>query len=145
MALGDIALKENQLQSAQEKYQRALQIAPRHPAANLAMAQFWEAQDKTEEAIRAYNQAARVSNSPEVYRKIAQLNLQRNYVSAAIVAYRQLLERFPNDAATYLALGQILAEQKRTSEARQMLERASVLYSNDPANLSVIRNLLDKL
>lgn len=145
VALGDVALKQNQLRQAQEKYQRALAIDPRHSGANLAMAKFWEAQGDLDRAVAAYTIASRNSNNREIYRKVANLHMQRNFTAAAIVAYRQLLERFPDDAPTYLELGKIFAQQKRRSEARQMLQTAATLYRNDPTTLATIQSLLEQV
>ncbi|MCS6959349.1 MAG: tetratricopeptide repeat protein [Pseudanabaenaceae cyanobacterium SKYGB_i_bin29] len=145
VALGDVALRQNQIRQAQEKYQRALELNPRHGGANLAMAKLWEVQGDLERAISAYTIASRYSNNREIYRKIANLQLQRNFTAAAIVAYRQLLERFPDDAPTYLELGRIFVQQKRRSEARQMLERAAAFYSNDPSTMATVRSLLEQI
>jgi uncharacterized protein HemY len=45
------------------------------------------------------------------------------------VAYRQILEAEPEDAATYLALGKLLVTQQRAIEARKMLESAERFFN----------------
>ena len=55
--------------------------------------------------------------------------IQQGSLSGAIVAYRQILETDPEDAATHLALGKLLASQQRGIEARKMLETAESLFN----------------
>jgi tetratricopeptide (TPR) repeat protein len=65
----------------------------------------------------------------KIQNAIADLYIQQGSLSGAIVAYRQILETDPEDAATHLALGKLLASQQRAIEARKMLETAENLFN----------------
>jgi Flp pilus assembly protein TadD len=65
----------------------------------------------------------------ELQRAIADLYIQQGSLSGAIVAYRQIIEVEPEEAATYLSLGKLLATQQRFDEARKTLGTAERLFN----------------
>ena len=134
VAIGGLLAEQNQTDEAIAKYKRALEINPRHPQANLAIYKVFQSQGNYTEAIASLRRAASARNIPsnnlvEIQRAIADLYIQQGSLSGAIVAYRQILEAEPEDAATYLALGKLLATQERTIEARKMLENAERFFN----------------
>ena len=134
VAIGGLFAEQNQNEEAIAKYKRALEINPRHPQANLAISKVFQSQGNYTEAITSLRRAASARNIPtnnlvEIQRAIADLYIQQGSLSGAIVAYRQILEAEPEDAATYLALGKLLATQERAIEARKMLENAERFFN----------------
>ena len=126
--------EQNQTEEAIAKYKRALEINPRNSQANLAISKVFQAQGNYAEAIASLRRAASARNIPpnnliEVQKAIADLYIQQGSLSGAIVAYRQILEAEPEDAATYLTLGKLLVTQQRFDEARKMLGTAERLFN----------------
>lgn len=134
VAIGGLFAEQNQNDEAIAKYKRALEINPRHPQANLAIARVLQSQGNYAEAIASLRHAASArnissSNLIDLQREIANLYIQQGSLSGAIVAYRQIIETEPDDAETYLALGNLLVTQQRVTEARKTLEMAERLFN----------------
>jgi tetratricopeptide (TPR) repeat protein len=125
-----------------------LDIDPRHPEANTAIARILVSKGEIDAAISAYRKVAAASPSDTaVQYAIADLYLKKKSLSGAIVAYRQILTINPDDARAHLALGKALAQQKRRSEASKSLERAQKLYTlaGDHKAASEAKSLLEEL
>jgi tetratricopeptide (TPR) repeat protein len=150
VAVGGMFAEQNKLDEAVTKYKRALEINPRHPQANLAIANILQSQGDYNEAINFLRRAATTRNSTDainIQRAIANIYLKQGSLSGAIVAYRQITDLNPDDAAAHLALGKILSSQQRYGEARRSLEYAEKIYNQqgDIEGLTQTRKALAEL
>ncbi|HEX8987256.1 MAG TPA: tetratricopeptide repeat protein [Rhodocyclaceae bacterium] len=72
----------------------------------------------------------------------AELAYESGEAAKAEVLYRSLARRMPNDAETWLRLGNLYARNNRPDEASAAYQRALILNNTDPRawnNLAVVR------
>ena len=134
-------LQKNDPAQAATFLNQALAAKPDYAEAILLLAQINLRTGKAQAVVESMSSFA--SNHPEnpvakflladAYRVLGQLD-------DAAKIFRDQLTTSPNSADACLALGIILAQQKKNDEARAMLERAQQLAPNNPLPLSHLIN-----
>lgn len=74
--------------------------------------------------------ASQLPPAARVYWREAEAGISQNAESRILVPLQLLVEQYPQFIPGHLRLAQVLRERDRTSESRQVLERASQLYPN---------------
>jgi tetratricopeptide (TPR) repeat protein len=149
VALASVNESKNNPQETTEIYRRILAIDPRHFKANMAIALIARDRGDFDEAMTAYRRAATgqidAETSAQIRRAIAALYLRQNNISGAIVSYREILARNPEDASAHFALGKLLLEQLRKPEAIQSFKQAERIFANkgDIKSLTEVKKALE--
>ena len=126
--LGVAHLEQYDYGAAASAFGRALQLLPDLAIArlNLAIALLYDGQlDAANDAARAA--AARLGERPEGAFVLGLIARADNRVKDAEAAFRQVIQRDPQDAGAHVQLGQVLLGERRLREAADMFDRALTL------------------
>ena len=120
-----VALASRQPEAAVKMARAALAAAPRMGAAWVALGQALHADDRGEEAERAYQQAIRLDGLDELARMgMGELMLATGRPQEAVQEFELALRRKPALAAAQMGLGNALAALGRDSEALARYQQA---------------------
>lgn len=93
-------------------------------------------------AIKGYESALEIDNINNIVRtNLANLYYQNDEFEKAEAAFRTIIKQEPEYGATYYSYGLLLAELKRTEDAIEQLELATIYMSDNPRayyNLSLL-------
>ena len=109
---------------------RALNLKPGYLKARLFLGNALLAQGETAAAVQAYREALQIDlDNAQVHQGLARGLQILGRGEEAVLAYREAIRLQPDDAATYRNLGGLLAEQRRFSEAGDVLQTSVSLDS----------------
>ena len=116
--LGDIFLKQKQLEEAIACYRRALELEPAHAQAYFRLGEILQSRGRTTEASACFRQAIRYNNSTlSYYYRLGQILVQEQQFDEAIAYYQKAIQLEPKRWQTYHQLGEILSKVERWQEA----------------------------
>ena len=126
------------LHEAEAAFQQALALDPRYVKAENNLGVVYEAENRSADALRAYEtavawQQADTHKSEQPYLNYGKLLVEQNRVGDALPPLREAVSIAPNCAACHEALGRALARAGKNVEARTELEEAVKL---EPKNAS---------
>ncbi len=85
-------------------------------------------------AVELLKEAVRMDPRPEYFAALGQAQSKNpRWRRHAVESYRQALEKAPDDAGLYLALGKLLEDQEQVEEARQKYQKALELMPDNVA------------
>ena len=122
-----------------EQFERALQLRPKFPLAqiNLAIALF-NAQKLSDAKIAAAQALVLTPNSPQANYILGLIARTENQPDEAVAEFAKVLELDPLDVGANVNIGQIMLQQKQYDKALSHLQTA---YNAEPYNTSAIYNL----
>ena len=122
--------------------QRALEISPNHPAANLALGDLWLRQKHLPEAMERFETVLRIERDPAAQQgelaASTQLALAASHVGDTQAAYRCLehaAEFLPDSTELLTDLGLVSSQLHRYDRAREVLQHALTVEPNRAATL----------
>lgn len=139
------ALNRGELDQAERLYQQALTRQPRHPDALLGMASIAERRGLTEIAQRRYREVLQSDPGNPIALSSVLAGLQVDQLSGAESELRTALSRYPEHAALYFALGNVLAQRQRWPEAQQAYFEAATRAPSNPDYAFNLAVALDRL
>jgi len=103
---------------AEQAYQQALQLAPRHLGAHLAYARFKDRQGQTDPAFQIYKKAAQLyPNEAAVYNDLGLFYARHGSNQEALSAYGRAIELQPNRALYRNNVAVLLVDVGRSEQA----------------------------
>ena len=103
------------------------------PRALVILANNYESMHEYSLAADAYKKAIELdANRVELKEAMAQDQALAGRYDDALKTYQEILQASPQDPKPFLRMAQIYREQKKTTEARQMIEKAKALDPEDP-------------
>lgn len=117
--------------AAEQSYQQALRMAPKHLGAHLAYARFKERQGETREAIQWCQRAARIyPNEAAVFNDLGLICARHGLQADALAAYRRAIELQPQRALYRNNIAVLLVDMGRADQA---LTHLSAVYAEPEA------------
>ena len=139
------ALNQGQLDQAERLYRQALARQPRHPDALLGLASIAERRGLFEVAQRRYREVLHSDPGNPIALSAVLAGLQIDQLPAAESELRSALAQHPQHAALYFALGNVLAQRQRWSEAQQAYFEAANRAPSNPDYAFNLAVALDRL
>lgn len=137
-ALGDLLVKDDQLEEAIRVYEKIERIQPADLQVKQRLARTFLAMDDPPKAIAVLESLARKQKNPgNVHYYLAELYLQAGDVANAAAHFRTAAEHSPGDPAPWLKLAAIQAEQD-DEKAVATLAEALEKIPGDPKLLEVL-------
>jgi tetratricopeptide (TPR) repeat protein len=104
--------------AAEQSYQQALRIAPKHLGAHLAYARFKERQGQTQEALQCYQKVARLlPNEAAVFNDMGLLYARHGMNNEALAAYSRAIELQPRRSLYRNNMAVLLVDLDRADQA----------------------------
>lgn len=138
--------RDNDIQAAQEAFERAIQLASQSGAGYFAMGQLLVRQGLYAEAGPWFEQALLLSPNQQTY-YLPRANAVRsagNY-AFAIELYQQTIQRYPRYSYAYLHLAQAYRMDGQIEQAVQAIEQALVLQQPPVSNFYLIAGQIYEL
>ena len=116
--LGDIFLKQNQLEEAIACYRRAIELESDHAPAYFRIGEIFQSRGRSTEAITCFRQAVRYDNSTVFYhQRLGQILVQEQKFDEALSCYQKAIQLEPKQWKTYHQLGEILSKVEKWQDA----------------------------
>jgi protein O-mannosyl-transferase len=131
-------IAQGKLEEATDACRRALELGPGTASAHFAMGEVMARKGDYANAISEFRAALAIGEDFAAWNDMAICLNRTGQPKLAEDAWRNAIRLRPDDAAAYVNLGALLAEQGRRAEAMTILERAVAL---DPGNTSVMQRL----
>lgn len=110
------------LDAAEQSYQQALHLSPKHIGVHLAYARFKEQQGQTRAAIECYQKAARIApNEAAVYNDLGLLYARHGMNNEALACYGRAIEIQPRRPLYRNNMAMLLVEMGRGDQALKHL------------------------
>jgi tetratricopeptide (TPR) repeat protein len=122
LAMSQIKLGETN--NAIQTYNQAIQLHPNDDTLYTALGNLYFGEEKTGEAITAYENAVRIYDDGNNRFSLGQAYLKSGRNEDAANQFRKVIELNQSSANGYFGLGQALAAQKKYPEAIKQFERA---------------------
>jgi tetratricopeptide (TPR) repeat protein len=132
-------IEESQPQDSLAAYQKAAELDPKSPEAQLGAARIAERSGNTAAAEQQYLKLAEAGNNDSIERLIG-LYLKQNRYADAETWMRKYMAANPQNTASQLQLGKLLAAEGKTQEAIAILEPV-YKSSSDPKIARDLANL----
>ncbi|MDJ0632868.1 MAG: tetratricopeptide repeat protein [Xenococcaceae cyanobacterium MO_188.B29] len=143
--LGNILLKQNQLEEALVCYRRAISLKPDYAQAHFRLGEILQSRGSRTEAIDCWEQAVRFNKTnPNYYYHLGQLLVQAENFERAIFCYQQTIKLQPDYWQTYHHLGQVLSRLSRWQEAVVAYNQALAINKKNPELYLGLGNTLAK-
>nr|WP_225444522.1 tetratricopeptide repeat protein [Pseudomarimonas arenosa] len=139
------ALNRGDLERAERLYRQALARAPRHPDALLGLASIAERRGLTEVAQRRYREVLHSDPGNPIALSAVLAGLQADQLPGAESELRIAISRHPDHAALYFALGNLMTQRQRWSEAQQAYFEAATRAPSNPDYAFNLAVTLDRL
>jgi len=109
-------------EAAEQSYQKALHLAPKHIGVHLAYARFKEQQGQTRVAIEFYQKAARIApNEAAVFNDLGLLYTRHGMKKEALACYGRAIEIQPRRSLYRNNMAMLLVEMGQTDQALKHL------------------------
>lgn len=134
---GLMLLQAGRAAEAEAPLRRAVEIAPRHPAARMNLAQWLAHQGAHEAAVEVVESV--VADEPGrhwAWERLGELKARLRRFGEAVSHFRRALELQPNDPSILFKIAQACFDDGDTAEARRMLSLSAALA---PGNAAVLR------
>jgi len=140
--LGTVLFQQHRLDEAAAEFREAARVKPDDPEPHKDLADVLTAQNRLPEARQERAlAAASAEHLGETHYRIATALQGDNDPDGAIKHFRKSITFRPNSAEAYLALGKLLVEQNRSTEAIAALRQGTEAMPDDPR----LRNELARL
>ncbi len=104
--------------AAEQSYQQALRLAPKHVGAHLAYARFKDRRGQTQEALQCYQKAARLlPNEAALFNDMGLLYARHGANNEALAAYSRAIELQPRRSLYRNNMAVLLVDMERTDQA----------------------------
>ena len=114
-----------------EQYLKKILFKNNTPEMNYLYGNVLKAQNKNEEAIKAYNSAISLDNSfSEAYNNLANTQKKINQIEEAIINYKKAIEKKTNNLEAYYNLANLYKSEKKFKEAIENYKKVIELNSN---------------
>lgn len=114
---GDESKLNQELDSAEKHYRRALKLNPTEWRAHYGLGNVFYDRERYAESIAEYERAVQLNRRyAESYRGLAQAYVLNKNLTQAVAAYKQLIRLMPNDVSAYRRLGWVYRDQQRYAE-----------------------------
>jgi Flp pilus assembly protein TadD len=132
--LGLSAWKSGDLVKAEDAFERALEIDPRHVKSYVNLSRVLIDLKRSDDAIATLTKAAEIhQDAPEVWRLLGRTYHAQHKTEQAVAAYRRAIEADDADAWAINNLGLVLLESGRPEEALPLFATAAQLRKDVPA------------
>jgi tetratricopeptide (TPR) repeat protein len=125
------AYRAGDLAAAEVSYRRALDIAPRHPNALHGLAAVLQRNGRFAESRQFYESLLSVEPGNTAAATALLAQNEGDSLDSSMSDVRALLQRHPDSASLHFALGILLAQESRWTEARHVFANASRLESGN--------------
>lgn len=139
------ALAEGQLDKAESLYRRALQAQPRNQEGTLGLASVLHRKGNREGAWKAYREVLAQSPDNAIAVTGMMILLSESDPVSAESRIKQFIDARPGEEGPQLALGHLMARQKRWSEAQAAFFAAYTLQPGSASNNYNLAVALDRL
>jgi tetratricopeptide (TPR) repeat protein len=139
------ALAGGQLDKAESLYRRALQAQPRNQEGTLGLASVLHRKGNREGAWKAYREVLAQSPDNAIAVTGMMILLSESDPASAESRIKQFIDARPGEEGPQLALGHLMARQKRWSEAQAAFFAAYTLQPSSASNNYNLAVALDQL
>jgi tetratricopeptide (TPR) repeat protein len=127
-------MRQQQISAAQEKFQEASKLDPKHPRVWSALAMTYLATGNTDRAFELFRRQLKEAPSVEAYKMLGMTLMQMHRGAEAVTTWQEALKLYPEDRDVPANLGVVLSSEGRYQEAAAALE-AAVVKNPDSAQL----------
>ena len=143
--LGNVLLKQNQLDEAIVCYRQAISLKPDYAQAYFRLGEILQSRGSRTEAIDCWEQAVLFNNSnPDYYYRLGQILVQAKNFERAIICYQQAIKLQPKRWEISHQLGEILSWLSRWQEAVAAYNQALAINKKNPELYLGLGNALAK-
>ncbi|ARV60369.1 hypothetical protein BZZ01_18600 [Nostocales cyanobacterium HT-58-2] len=140
----DRSLKEEKLEEAALKYQKALSLDPNSVRARISLGNLLNEQNKYKEAIDEYQKAIRLNpDNAEAHFGLGFVLYEENKIDEAVKELREALRLNPDFSLAHLLLNIILLKQGKLEEAK-LKEFANFASCDDQLTQSLMKRMSGK-
>jgi tetratricopeptide (TPR) repeat protein/transglutaminase-like putative cysteine protease len=127
-------MKSRGVAAAQEKFEEAARLDPKHPRAWAALGMTYLVNGNVERALELFRRQLKEAPSPEIYKSLGMTLMQIRRNDEAVDVWKEAQKAYPDDRDMPANLGSALGASGRYQEAAAALETA-VKRNPDSANL----------
>ncbi len=143
--LGNVLLKQNQLEEALVCYRRAISLKPDYAQAHFRLGEILQSRGHNSDALDCWEQAVKLDNSnPDYYYRLGQLLVQAKNFERAIICYQQAIKLQPKRWEISHQLGEIFSQVERWPEAIAAYNQALAINKKNPELYLGLGNVLAK-